>query len=147
MPRVKAAATAAAFAALVGVVGGGAFLITRGDPPTSTTTTSATSTTAGPPTDEELAAAITDALAEGLAVPLTTAQASCVADAFLTVLGGDAAADLVDEPTPLGAVSVAQRAEIVRGIVECVPSDVAAALLGTPTTVTTLSPVLPDEGA
>jgi len=145
MRAVKTAATAATLTALVVGVGGAAFLLTNEDsssPPTPTTT----STTQGPPTDAELAAAIANGLADGLEVPLTAAQAGCIADAFLTVIGGDVASDLVDEPTPLGAVSVAQREEIVRGIVECVPPDVAGALLGTPTTVSTLTPVLPDEG-
>lgn len=143
MRAVKTAATAATFTALVVGVGVTAFLLTNEDsspPPTTTITTQV------PPTEAELAAAIANGLANGLEVPLTAAQAGCIADAFLTVIGGDVASDLVDEPTPLGAVSVAQREEIVRGIVECVPPDVAAALLGTPTTVTTLTPVLPDEG-
>ena len=146
MRAVKAMSTAATFTAVLVGVGGGAFLLTnQDDPPAPSPTT--TSTPQGPPTEAELAAALADELAQGLAVPLTTAQAGCVADAFLTVVGPEAVTALVGEPTPLGAVTIAQRAEIVRGIVACVPPDVAAALLGTPTTVITLAPVLPDEGA
>jgi len=144
MSTTKAAAMAAAFVALVGLVGGGAFLLTSGDDPPPPTTTS---TTAPPPTDAEIAAAVADGLSKGLAVPLTAAQADCVANAFLDVVGGEAIRELVDEPVPLGAVTVAQRAEIVRGIVACVPPDVAATLLGTKTTDATLAPELPGEGS
>lgn len=144
MPRLKAAATAAAFTALVAAVGGTAFLLSREDD--SLTPAAATTSTQGPPTEAELGAAIAAELAQGLAVPLTTPQAGCVADAFLTVVGPDGATELMGEPRPLGALTLAQRAEIIRGIVECVPPDIAAALLGTPTTSIADAPSLPDEG-
>lgn len=145
MRAVKAAATAATFTALVVGVGGAAFLLSsedRSSPPAATTT----STTQGPPTDAELAAAIANGLADGLEVPLTSFQAGCVAGAFLTTVGDDAVEALASGPAPLDTLTEAQRADIVRGIVACVPPEVAAALLGTPTTVITVAPALPDEG-
>lgn len=142
MPRAKAAAWAVAFVSLVGIVGGAAFAIAREDAPAPTTTT--TSTVAAP-TRAELATAIAAALTQGLDVPLTEEQAACVAAAFLDVVGEADAVALVDAPTPLGAVSVAQRDAIVQGIVGCVPPEIAGALLGTPTTLTTVPPQLPDE--
>ena len=69
-----------------------------------------------------------------------------MATAFLDVVGEEPALALADEAIPLGAVSVAQRQEIVRGIVTCVPPDVAAALLSTGSTTVTLAPGLPDDG-
>ena len=145
MRGMKAAATAAAFTALAAAVGGTAFLLARDD--NSPAPVAATTSTQGPPTEAELGAAIAAELAQGLEVPLTTAQADCVAGAFLAVVGPEGATELVGEPRPLGAVTIAQRAEIIRGIVECVPPEVASALLGTPTTSTAVAPQLPDEGA
>ena len=145
MPGMKAAATAAAFTALAAAVGGTAFLLARDD--NSPAPAPATTSTQGPPTEAELGAAIAAELAQGLEVPLTTAQADCVAEAFLAVVGPEGATELVGEPRPLGAVTIAQRAEIIRGIVECVPPEVASTLLGTPTTSTAVAPQPPDEGA
>jgi hypothetical protein len=138
-------AVVAALVLLVALVGGAAFAVTRGDSPPPTTTTS-TTTTAAPPTRSEIATAIAAALTRDLEVPLTRVQATCVADAFLDVVGEAPTLALADVATPLGAVTIAQRAEIVRGIVACVPADVAAALLSTGATTVTLAPGLPDEG-
>lgn len=145
MGRARPVAIAVALASLVLVVGGAVFAIARdgGSPPTTTTTTT---TPAAPPTREELADAIAAALARDLEVPLTEVQASCVATAFLDVVGEEPALALADEAIPLGAVSVMQRQEIVRGIVTCVPPEVAAALLSTGSTTVTLAPGLPDDG-
>jgi hypothetical protein len=146
MGRARPAAIAVALATLLLIVGGAAFALTRdGSPPPTTTTT--TSTTLAPPTRDELTEAIAGALAQGLEAPLTAPQATCVATAFLDVVGEEAALALADEPTPLGAVTIAQREEVVQGIVFCVPPEIAAALLSTASSTVTLAPGLPDDGS
>lgn len=132
----------AAVVALVALVGGATFLAARedeGPPPTSTTTTTAV------PVDE-LVQALSAGLRDGLAVPLTDAEADCIAEAVVTVVGEDALAELVDDPgRAVLQADDAQRDDLVRGIVGCVPASTAGVLLGGSTT-TTAEVVLPDEG-
>jgi hypothetical protein len=132
----------AAVVALVGLVGGAAFLAAREDeepPPTTSTTTTAV------PMDE-LVAALAEGLQDGLAVPLTDVEAGCVAEAVVAVVGEDALAELVDDPgRAVLPADAAQRDDLVRGIVGCVPASTAGVLLGGSTS-TTAEVVLPDEG-
>jgi hypothetical protein len=147
MGRARPAAIAVAVASLAVLVGGVVFAASReGDPP-PTTTVPTTTTVPPAPARGELEAAIAGALMQDLEVPLTDEQATCVAGAFLDVVGEEPALALAEAATPLGAVSVDQRSEIVRGIVTCVPADVAAALLSTGPTTVTLAPGLPDDGS
>ena len=132
----------AAVVALVALVGGATFLAAREDdeppPATSTTTTSV-------PADQ-LVAALAEGLRDGLAVPLTDAEADCIAEAVLDVVGEDALAELVDDPgRAVLQADDAQRDDLVRGIVGCVPASTAGVLLGGSTS-TTAQVVLPDEG-
>lgn len=145
MGRTRWVAGAAGVASILILVGGAAFAIARDGDPLPTTTTTSTTTTTAPPTRAELAVAIARALARDLDVPLTSEQAACVADAFLEIVGEGPALALAETAMPLGAVSVDQRAQIVRGIVACVPPEIAAALLSSGPTVVTLAPGLPDD--
>lgn len=143
MPRAKAAATAAALVALMALVGAAAFATARDEPPVATTSTSTSTTTTSPPTSEEVTLAIATALSEGLDVPLEDTEARCVADGMLTQLGRARleamAGDAVEELTE------AERAELVRTVVLCVPPEKAAALLSSVPS-TTIVVELPDEG-
>jgi hypothetical protein len=126
--RVRAAAPAAALTALVLVVGTAAFLTVREDPPPPTTTTTTTTTTTVP------LAAITDAIAASLQgrleVPLSAAEATCVATALLAVLPPDQLERLEPLPTPFAALTEPEREQLVRSVVRCVPPATAEALLG-----------------
>ncbi|MGH9086207.1 MAG: hypothetical protein ACRDYW_12215 [Acidimicrobiales bacterium] len=131
-----------AVAALVASAGGAAFLVAREEdepPPTTSTTTTAV------PVDQ-LVAALAEGLRDGLAVPLTDVEADCIAEAVIAVVGEDALAELVDDPgRSVLPADAAQRDDIVRGIVRCVPASTAGVLLGGSTS-TTAEVVLPDEG-
>jgi hypothetical protein len=138
---MRAAVSAAALVALVAVVGTLAYVSARDDhdPPATTTTTTS------PLTPEAAVAAVADALATGLAAPLTPDEARCVADGMVDALG----------PAGLGALAVtgdgadlrqADRDALVRMVVGCLPEDKAAALLSSGST-TTIAAQLPDEGA
>jgi len=135
---LRAAAGAAAALALVGTL---TFVAVRdeADPPPSTTTTTTTTI----PTDEELAAVVTDALTGDLDVPLSDAQARCVADGVVELLGSDRLLGLADGAA--AGLDGEERAALVRTVVLCVPEDAAEALLGTGTTTTAIAQ-LPDEG-
>jgi hypothetical protein len=126
--------------ALVAVIGTLAYVGARDEVEPATTTTS----TSVPPTDEEVAHAITDALAVGLDVPLAAAEARCVADGLLTVLGQPRLEAMAEAAGGVDDLSDAERTELVRTMVLCLPEEKAAALLGTPTTMTTVAQ-LPDE--
>jgi hypothetical protein len=127
-------ASAAALFALVLLVGTAVFLAAREEEPAPTTTT--TSTTA-PLTEEDVAAALAESLQADLAVAITIEEARCVAAVVVAVVPPDALGELVDRSVPLSGVSEAQREELVRGVVGCVPEASAAALLGAGTSTTT----------
>lgn len=134
--------SAAALCALALLVGTAVFLAAREEEPAPTTTT--TSTTA-PPTQEDIATALAQALQADLDVAITMEEARCVAEIVIAVLPPTALGDLVARPAPLSSVSEAQRDELVRGVVGCVPEASAAALLGTGASSTT-AVSLPGEG-
>lgn len=142
--RVRAAAAAAALVALVLLVGTAAYLGVREDPePTPTTTTTSTTTTTVPL--RVFAEAIAGQLAGNLEVAITRDEALCVATAMLEVIPPDELERLALLPAPFEAIDQATRDGLVRGVVECVPPESAAALLGS--TSETAPPVdLPDEG-
>ncbi len=142
--RMRAAAAAAALVALVLLVGTAAYLGVREepDPPTTTTTTSTTTTTVPL---RVFAEAIAGQLEGNLEVAITRDEALCVATAMLGVVPPDELARLSRLPAPFLALDQATKDRLVRGVVECVPPESAAALLGT--TSETAPPVdLPDEG-
>ncbi len=110
----------------------------QADPPETSTTTTVVTRSA-------LTDAIARSLADGLDVALTRTQARCVARALLAVVDAgelEALEALID---PSASLASDARARLVRGVVGCVPSDVAAALLGGSTS-TTVPVQLPDEG-
>lgn len=122
------------------LIGGGAYLAAREDPPAPTTTT-----TTAPPTLEEVAAEVAATLRAELDAPLTDEQARCVADRLLAVVPPPLLRALADRDEPLTGVPPEDRDDVVRAVVTCVPPEVAAELLGGPTTTT--EPLsLPDEG-
>ena len=140
-PSARGVAGVAAVVALVGLTGAAAFLAAREDeePP------AVTSTTTTVPADQ-LVAALAAGLQDGLAVPLTDAEADCIAESVVAVVGEDALAELVDQPgRAVLPADAAQRDDLVRGIVGCVPASTAGVLLGGSTS-TTAEVVLPDEG-
>jgi hypothetical protein len=142
--KVRAAATAAALVALVLLVGTAAYLGVREepDPPTTTTTTSTTTTTVPL---QVFAEAIAGQLEGNLEVAITRDEALCVATAMLGVLPPDDLERLAQLPAPFAALDQATKDRLVRGVVQCVPPESAAALLGA--TSETAPPVdLPDEG-
>ncbi len=143
-PKVRAAATAAALIALVLLVGTAAYLGVREEPepPTTTTTTSTTTTTVPL---QVFAEAIAGQLEGNLEVAITREEALCVANAMLGVLPPDDLERLAELPAPFAALDQSTKDRLVRGVVQCVPPESAAALLGT--TSETAPPVdLPDEG-
>ncbi len=143
--KVRAAATAAALIALVLLVGTAAYLGVREEPePPPTTTTSTTTTTTTVPL-QVFAAAIAGQLEGNLEVPITRDEALCVANAMLGVLPPDDLERLAQLPAPFAALDQGTRDQLVRGVVQCVPPESAAAQLGT--TSETAPPVdLPAEG-
>lgn len=146
----RAAATAAALVALIGVVGSATFVVVRSDPPTTTTTTSTTAATTTTTTTTSVAAvaeAIAAALQSDLDVALTAPEALCIAKELLTVVASTDLDSTSSLTTPLASLDEIQRKQLVRGIVGCVPPATAAALLATPTTTSTPTVELPDEGA
>jgi hypothetical protein len=142
--RVRAAASAAALAAFVLLVGTAAFLAAQDDPsPPPTTTTTTTTTTTIPLSD--FANAIATSLQGSLEVAITPEEATCVANAILEVLPTARLERLEQLPAPFAALSEGERDRLVRGVVQCVPPESAAAILGSAST--TAPPVdLPDEG-
>lgn len=141
-PSARGVAGVAAVVALVGLTGAAAFLAAREDeePPAVTRTTTTTV-----PVDQ-LVDALAAGLQDGLAVPLTDAEADCIAESVVAVVGEDALAELVDQPgRAVLPADAAQRDDLVRGIVGCVPASTAGMLLGGSTS-TTAEVVLPDEG-
>lgn len=144
MRGTRAAASAAALVALAAGLATAAFTITRDSPPTPTTTT--TSTTSTTLADEEVAAVLADELRRDLTVPLDAAQAGCVAQAVVTTVGRDRLEAIGAAADPLGSLPADDRATLLRQVVECVGPDVAAALLGTPTSTTTVPVAFPDAG-
>lgn len=143
-PKATAAATAAALIALVLLVGTAAYLGVREEPePPPTTTTTSTTTTTVP--FEVFADAIARQLQGNLEVAITRGESLCVANAMLGVLPPDDLERLAQLPAPFAALDQATKDQLVRGVVQCVPPESAAALLGT--TSETAPPVeLPDEG-
>jgi hypothetical protein len=138
---MRAAVSAAALIALVAVVGTLAYVSARDDrdrPATTTTTTS-------PLTPEAAAAAVADALATGLATPLTPDEARCVADGMVDALGL-ARLEVLAAAGGGGDLSPADRDALVQTVVGCLPEVKAAGLLGSGST-TTIVAQLPDEGA
>ena len=142
--RARAAAVVAALAALAGLVGTAVFTAARdGAAPVSPTSTTAAPTTTSV-SDEALAGAIASSLQADLTVTITAAEARCIADALVSVLELRRLERLVGDADPLSSLTAAERDDLVRGVVGCVPPDQAAAILGSPTT--TAPPVeLPDE--
>lgn len=140
MARAKAAAAAAAFVALVAMVGAATYVAARDEPPPAPTTTTTTTTV---PTTDEVAVAIATALSEGLDVPLESTEARCVAEGLLAQLGQARLEGMADAGVVV--LTEAERAGLVRTIVQCVPPEKAAALLST-TPTTTIVVELPDEG-
>lgn len=144
----RAAATAAALVALIGVVGSATFVVVRSDPPTTTTTASTTAATTTTTTSvAAVAEAIAAALQSDLDVALTAPEALCIAKELLTVVASTDLDSTSSLTTPLASLDEIQRKQLVRGIVGCVPPATAAALLATPTTTSTPTVDLPDEGA
>ena len=139
MARGKAAVTAAAFVALVGVVGAAGYLVARDEPAPATTTTT---TTTPPPTPEEVAMGIEVALREGLDVELDASEARCVTEGLLDLLGQERLETIDGNGS---ALTEAERGELVRMVVLCIPPEKAAVLL-TPAPTTTVAVELPDEG-
>ncbi len=141
--RARAAAAAAALSAFVLLVGTAAFLAAREEPAPPTTTTTTTTTTTIP--TAAIAAAIAGALQGSLEVAITPDEATCVANAILAVLPSVRLERLEQLPAPFAALSEGERAQLVRGVVRCVPPESAAAILGSAST--TAPPLdLPDEG-
>ena len=131
-----------ALAALGVVVAGATFTLARDDDPSPPTTTSTTTTGI----DATAAAgAVAEALEDGLAVPLTAAEARCLAAGLIELVPVDDLDDLSERAEPLTGVAPEVRQELVRVIVGCVPEPTAAALLGSAST-TTVPLDLPDEG-
>lgn len=139
--RLRAVATAVALVALVALVGSAAFLAAREEAPPPTTTTT-TTTTVGLST---VAAAIAGSLQDDLGAPLSSDEAHCLATALLAVLSPEELVVLSSLAAPLTALEPEEREELLRGVVRCVPSATAAALLASGTT-TTVAVELPDEG-
>ena len=138
---MRAAMTAVALAALAVVVGVVGFVTTRDDAePTRPTTT----TTAFDPRDDYVKA-IARSLTAVPDLPLGPEQAACVAAALYDGLGEERLAELVGEPDPLGSLPEADRDLLLRGVVMCVPPEVAEAMLAGSTTTSVVS-ALPDEG-
>ena len=140
----RAAAAVGALLTLAGLVGGAAFLAAREDPTPPTTTTSTSTTTTTVPT-AVVAAAIADALGDGLPVEVSAPQTRCIATALLDVVDLDRLEALTAEPAPLTRLTPNERDELLRGVVRCVPPEVAAAILGSPTSTAPPPMELPDE--
>lgn len=140
----RAAAAVAALVTLAGSVGGAAFLTAREDPAPTTTTTSTSTTTTTVPT-AVVVAAIADALGSGLPAEVSPQQARCIASALLDVVDLDRLEALVSEPAPLTRLTQPERDGVLRGFVRCVPPEVAAAILGSPTSTAPPPVELPDE--
>jgi len=141
MRPARLAASVLALVALVGLVGGAVFSANRAERVTPTTTTSTTTTTV--PTSA-VARAIAEALRTSLPAPISLAEALCIADAVVAVVEPRRLEALARRPSPLLALTDAERDELVRGVVGCVPPEQAAAILGSPTT-TMPAVELPDE--
>lgn len=141
--RSRAAASAVALIALAGLVGTTAFVAARDDDPPPTTTSTSTTTTTVPAS--AVAEAIAEELLRGAAVALSAPEAACVAAEVVDIVGTERLDGLVGAPAPLTALADEEHDLLVRAVVACVPPHVAAALLGSSTTVPPpLS--LPDEG-
>jgi hypothetical protein len=139
---VKAAATVAAFIVVLVAAGAVAYTATDDEPPATTTTT----TTVRAPTGEETAEAITAALSRGLEVPLDATEAACVTDGLLTVVGLDRLEELTAAGADADDLTEAEREELVRSVVLCVPPEKAEAMLNTKPPPPPVGE-LPDEGA
>jgi hypothetical protein len=127
----RAVGSAVALGMLVLLVGTAVFLAARDEPAPPPTTTTTTSTTISA---DDLADAIAASLQTDLTVALTQEEARCVADAVLRLVPAEDLAALVERPQPLTGVAPAERDELVRAVVDCVPEASAAALLGSATT-------------
>jgi hypothetical protein len=142
--RARVAGTAVALVALAALVGTIVFVLVRDDteaPPPSTTTTTTTTTV---PVSDLVAEAVADALRRDLTVPIGDVEATCIAAALVEVLAPERLEQLLEQAEPLTGLTEPERSGLVRGVVQCVPPDVAAALLGSATT-TTVPVFLPDE--
>jgi hypothetical protein len=142
MAARRAAAIAARAVAGVLLIGlaVGAFVATRPEEaplPTTTTTTTFPQ------------AAYVDAMSASLRarvpVPLDERGARCIAEALLAVVGPEALHELTGDADPLAALTPVQRDEVLRTVVSCVDSTIAAALLGGGTPGTAAPLTLPTE--
>lgn len=139
VPR-RAAAAVAALLALGGTAAVGTYIAVREEPEPAPTTTT-TSTTLSP---VALAEALAGALSDGLRVAVSPEEARCLAGALVATIPPAQLEDLAPDD-PLTDLSEAQRADLVRATVDCVPTATAEALLGDAST-TTIQVDLPDEG-
>lgn len=143
MIRAKVAAAAAAFVGLVVGVGAGAYEVVSDDrPPPPSSTTSTTSTTRAP-TGDEIAEIIAGALSEDLDVALAGTEARCVADGLLGRVGLARLQAMAEGSVE--SLTEDEQMALVRTVVQCLPPEKAAALLGSAST-TTVVVRLPDEG-
>jgi hypothetical protein len=142
--RVRAAATVAALVALAGLIGAAVFTAARDDATPASTTSTTTAPTTTTVSDEALADAIASSLQADLTVTITAAEARCIADVVVVVVELRRLERLVGDADPLASLTPTERDQLVRGVVDCVSPEQAAAILGSPTT--TAPPVeLPDE--
>lgn len=145
MTRAKAAAAAVAFVAVLAVIGTVTYASVRDEPaPTTTTTTTSTSTTVRAPTGDEVASAITDALSQGLEVPLTSIEAACVAGGMVQGLGQERLEEMAAAGAGVDDLTAEEHDRLVRAIVGCVAPETAEALLSTKPPPPTVEG-LPDE--